>query len=155
MLKFSGGSTHDVSDLADVVLSDARVEGVTLLGGEPFAQAESAAALFGRVRQGGKSTMVFSGYTLAELRAQASPAVDALIAASDLLVDGRYERELPEARRRWIGSSNQVMHFLTSRYSPEEPQFTAPNTAEIRFKAGSLLVNGWPDLGRLLRVKAS
>ena len=68
-----------------------------------------------------------------------------LLAATDLLVDGRYEQGAPDTRRRWIGSTNQQLHFLTSRYAPDDPRFTASNTIELRLQDGHLVVNGWPS----------
>jgi len=122
------------------------VEGITLLGGEPFAQAPGAAAIARAARARGLTVMVFSGYTLAELERRADAG--ALLQLTDLLVDGRYDRERPEPPppigRRWIGSTNQVMHYLTSAYSPDEPRMRAPNTVELHWRDGRLLVNGWP-----------
>ncbi|MCP3161575.1 4Fe-4S single cluster domain-containing protein [Myxococcus qinghaiensis] len=151
MFAMERGSVVTVEALAARVLATPGIEGFSLLGGEPFSQPGPAADLCERLRAGGLSTMVFSGYTLAELKAQANPDVERLLASLDLLVDGRYEKDLPETRRRWIGSSNQVMHFLTPRYSPEDPTFTAPNTAEMHLVEGRLIVNGWPDLADRLR----
>ncbi len=125
----------------------AEVEGVTLLGGEPFAQAEGLAVFAGLVRDAGLSVMVFSGYTLDELRAMGDPSVGALLAQTDLLVDGRYERALRTTERRWVGSTNQRVHFLTGRYSPEDPRFAARNTVEVHLVDGEVIVNGWPVLG--------
>jgi hypothetical protein len=92
------------------------------------------------------AVMVFSGYTLAELRAR--PDAAPLLALTDLLVDGPYDRARPEppppAGRRWIGSTNQVMHHLTGAYAPDEPRMRAPNTVELHWRDGRLLVNGWP-----------
>lgn len=153
MLRFEGGDRIDVRDLAARVLATPGIEGVSLLGGEPFAQAEAAAELAEAVRAGGLSVMVYSGFTLAELedkRRRGEPGVGALLAVCDLLVDGRYERDRPERRRRWIGSKNQVLHFLSDRYDPSDPRFYAENTVELRLRRGrsgpELLVNGWPDL---------
>ncbi len=126
--------------------ADRGVEGITLLGGEPFEQAAGAAAVARAARARGLTVMVFSGYTLAEL--QARPDAGPLLALADLLVDGPYDRERPEPPppigRRWIGSTNQVMHYLTSAYSPDEPRMRAPNTVELHWRDGRLLVNGWP-----------
>lgn len=146
-----GGTVMTVEALAARILATPGIEGVSLLGGEPTSQPGPAAELCERLRAAGLSIMVFSGYTLAELKARASPEVDRLLSTVDLLVDGRYEKDQPEARRRWIGSRNQVMHFLTPRYSPEDPQFTAPNTAEVHLVEGKLIVNGWPELADRLR----
>ena len=72
------------------------------------------------------------------------PAVADLLQHTDLLVDGPYVRERPERLRRWIGSANQRLHFLTDRYRPDDPRFVQPNTLEIRYRDGELTVNGFP-----------
>jgi len=151
MFAMGRGTVMTAEALAARVLATPGIEGLSVLGGEPFEQAGPVAELCERVRAGGLSTLVFSGYTLAELRARGRPDVERLLATLDLLVDGRYEQDLPEPRRRWIGSSNQVMHFLTPRYSPEDPTFTAPNTAEVHLVEGRVVVNGWPALADRLR----
>ncbi|WP_223784707.1 4Fe-4S single cluster domain-containing protein [Myxococcus sp. AS-1-15] len=151
MFAMERGAVVTVEAMAARVLATPGIEGLTILGGEPFSQADAVAELCERVRAGGLSTLVFTGYTLAELKAQGRPGVERLLASLDLLVDGRYEKDQPETRRRWIGSRNQVMHFLTPRYAPEDPTFTAPNTAEVHLIEGRIIVNGWPDLADRLR----
>ena len=139
-----GGTAVDVEALARELLADRTLEGISLLGGEPTEQAEGCAALAAAVQRGGLSVMLYTGYTLAELRARGSPHVDALLAHTDLLVDGRYERDQHDTTRRWIGSRNQTLHFLTSRYRADDPRFQAPNTIELRLDRGGVTVNGWP-----------
>jgi len=127
-------------------------EGITLLGGEPFEQAAGAAELAEATRRLGKTVMVFSGYTLDELsqRLDAAP----LLAATDLLVDGRFDHERPEPPpplgRRWIGSTNQTMHYLTGAYSPSDPRMRGDNTIEIRWTPAGLTINGWPTASGLV-----
>lgn len=130
-----------------------KVEGVSFLGGEPFAQAEGLAEVAEGVRARGLSVMVFSGYTRAELETMAveSSGVRRLLAASDLLVDGRYDENQRTLSRRWIGSNNQTLHFLTARYTPSDPQFSAPNTVELRFERGVATLNGFPVRGSRTR----
>ena len=144
MFPASGGTLVDVDELAARIDG---VEGLTLLGGEPFEQAGAAAALARRVRDRGLSVVVFSGYVREELVARGDPDVDALLAVADVLVDGRYDREQPERGRRWIGSANQRVHFLTDRYGPRD--FEGGNTVEIRLDARGIAVNGWPGQGLL------
>jgi anaerobic ribonucleoside-triphosphate reductase activating protein len=139
-------SSYRPCDLARQAIA-AGVEGVSLLGGEPFAQARGLAALAAQVREAGLSVMVFSGYTLAELRAAGDPAVATLLARTDLLVDGRYKASRRTTSRRWIGSDNQVLHFLTDRYAPDDPRFAGPNHLEIRVRRGVVTVNGFPIMG--------
>jgi anaerobic ribonucleoside-triphosphate reductase activating protein len=126
------------------------IEGVTLLGGEPFEQAEGLAAYARGARGLGLSVMTFSGYTLEELRRNAAsrPAVGELLAATDVLVDGPYEVSRPEPERLWVGSTNQRFHYLTSRYTDriEHPDGDEPlRGVEVHIGAdGRLHANGWP-----------
>ncbi|MCG8417405.1 MAG: radical SAM protein [Proteobacteria bacterium] len=144
LFAFSGGIERATDDLAAEIANTPGIEGVSFLGGEPFSHVGAVLDVARRVRAGGLSIMIFTGFTLAELRARRRADIDELIALTDLLVDGRYRRDLPETRRRWIGSSNQIMHFLTDRYSATDPQFYRRNTVEIRLSRDGLLVNGWP-----------
>jgi len=147
MLPFEGGRAVALGALVEQIDETVRshgVEGITLLGGEPLAHAAGAAALARAVRQGGLTVMVFSGYTLEEARRMPDPAVADLLSLTDILVDGPYIREQPEARRRWIGSANQRIHFLSDRYSADDPRWLLPNTLEIRLRGTELTVNGFP-----------
>jgi anaerobic ribonucleoside-triphosphate reductase activating protein len=146
MLPFAGGRTLILSKVVEKLRAAAEqqgVEGITLLGGEPTAH-PGAAALARRARLLSLSVMVFSGYTLEELKGSEDAAVVDLLNHTDILVDGPYVRELPETRRRWIGSSNQRIHFLTDRYREDDPCWQQRNTLEIRLTAGELSVNGFP-----------
>ena len=148
MFGAEGGVEADSAELAARALKVAGLDGVSVLGGEPCEQAEAVADFCERVRAGGLGVMLYSGYRLEELRALRSPAVERLLATTDLLVDGRYERERPEHARRWLGSSNQQLHFLTSRYRKDDPRFATPNTVELRLSKDGLTVNGWPGGAR-------
>ena len=86
--------------------------------------------------------MVFSGFTLEEVREMAEPAVGELIGLTDMLVDGPYVRELPDTQRRWIGSTNA--HSLPERPLPLRRRWRESNTLEIRLAGGELTVNGFP-----------
>jgi anaerobic ribonucleoside-triphosphate reductase activating protein len=150
MLPFEGGERMSLAEVVRQVRQAAEadgVEGITLLGGEPLAHAAGAAALAREVRSLGLSVMVFTGYTLEEARALPDPAVEELLAQTDILVDGPYVRELPETERRWIGSANQRVHFLTDRYRADDPCWRRPNTLEVRLRGGEVTVNGFPAAG--------
>lgn len=147
MLPFAGGTGLALIDVVaqiEDVEHEHGIEGVTLLGGEPLAHAAGAAALARAVQERGLSVMVFSGYTLEEARRLPDPAVAELLAHTDILIDGPYLRERPETRRRWIGSANQRIHFLSDRYRADDPCWLLPNTLEIRLSGTELTVNGFP-----------
>lgn len=139
MFAAAGGTLVDPAALVAGWPDD--LEGVSVLGGEPLEQPDAVAALLGAARRRGMSTMVFSGYTLAEIRERHAHVLEAV----DLLVDGRYDRTRPDSARRWVGSTNQVMHFLSDRYTPTDPAFTEARTVELHLRDGELVVVGWPD----------
>jgi len=146
MLTFSGGQPTSVQQMLKQVqaaAADQKIEGVTLLGGEPFAHAAAGEFAAG-VQQQGLTVMVFSGFVLEELRENQAAAT--LLAHTDILVDGPYQQENPEPQggRRWIGSVNQRIHFLSGRYQADDPRWNASNTLEIRLQNGELSVNGFP-----------
>lgn len=132
------------------------IEGISLLGGEPTRQAAGLALVAEATRAMGLSVMVYSGFTLTQLRAEHDHDIDRLLAATDLLVDGPYLEARRTTERRFIGSTNQVLHALSDRYRVDDPVFTADNTVELRLvKAADgtsqLIVNGWPTLGARTR----
>ncbi|WIB11049.1 4Fe-4S single cluster domain-containing protein [Arthrobacter sp. zg-Y820] len=146
-----GGRETAVEELAQqAIYSEA--EGITLLGGEPFEQAPAFASLAETVRSQGLSVMVFTGYEREHLESRLGPeGAAALLAATDLLVDGPYQADQPDLVRPWVGSANQRFHFLTDRYSDLEQSLTAlPDRLELRIgPTGSIAVNGWAPVDRL------
>ncbi len=147
MLPFEGGTPMALGEIVRQMgqgLESHGIEGITLLGGEPLAHAPGAAALARAAREIGLSVMVFTGYTLEEARQMPDTAVAELLAHTDILVDGPYVREQPDSTRRWIGSTNQRVHFLSERYRADDPCWRQPNTLEIRLREGELAVNGFP-----------
>lgn len=135
---------------ADAALA-ASAEGVTLLGGEPFDQADAVATVAETFRAAGLTVMAFSGYTLERLERWAGVRDDIarLLAATDLLCDGPYLRDLPDARRPWIGSRNQGIRALTPVYAEHVRRIDAEGEAdrlEVRIGLdGTIAVNGWAD----------
>lgn len=95
------------------------IEGVTCLGGEPFDQAEALAALGRTLQEAGLSVVTYTGYTLEHIRHVARPEWLALLAVTDLLIDGPFIPYLHSDTLRWRGSSNQRLIFLTNHYSAE------------------------------------
>lgn len=131
-----GGFSLSWQDLASRVLAVSGIEGVTLLGGEPFDQAEPLGRFAAAVRSAGLSVMTFTGHVLEDL--PPSP----LLASTDLLVDGPFLADRPEPSRPWVGSANQRFHFLTDRY--DESIFTTPNRLELTIAPdGAIELNGF------------
>jgi anaerobic ribonucleoside-triphosphate reductase activating protein len=138
-----------VDQLAARVLATSGIEGVTFVGGEPFAQAWALAALARRIRRAGLSVMVYSGYTLAELTSGKLPSAKKLLRSSDLLMDGRFRSDLPTLKP-WRGSDNQRLISLSDRYAHEVDAWNQPvgQMFEMRVRSdGTLEVLGIPPKG--------
>lgn len=131
-----GGSARSVAELVATIPDD--VEGITLSGGEPLQQAAGAALLLAAARARGLSTLVFSGYTLAEI--EQLPDGPAVLAQLDVLIDGRYVASQRLARGL-RGSANQRIHLVTSRYTLAD--VAATPVAEIRIgPTGDVVLTG-------------
>jgi anaerobic ribonucleoside-triphosphate reductase activating protein len=102
-----------IAEIADR-LAGAKVEGLSLSGGEPLQQAEASLALLCAARALGLSTLMFSGYTIDEARAL--PLGSEILAELDVLIDGRYVAG-ERLARGLRGSANQRIHLLTDRYA--------------------------------------
>jgi anaerobic ribonucleoside-triphosphate reductase activating protein len=149
-LPFRGGESKSLSEMIhwlEQSRAGAGIEGVSLLGGEPFAHGDAAAALASEARRRGLTVMVYSGYTLEEIRQMPDRSAAELLARTDVLVDGPYVRESPDTLRRWVGSTNQRVHFLSDRYRPDDPCWRQRNTLEIRVRGDEVSVNGFPAPG--------
>ncbi|WP_410595176.1 4Fe-4S single cluster domain-containing protein [Amycolatopsis sp. lyj-23] len=137
-----GGFGRSWEDLVSRVLAVSGIEGVTLLGGEPFDQAAPLGRFAAAVRSEGLSVMTFTGHVLEDL-----PPSE-LLASTDLLVDGPFLADRPEPARPWVGSANQRFHFLTDRY--DESIFTTPNRLELTIaRDGAIELNGFATTGVL------
>ena len=95
-------------------------DGVSVLGGEPFAQPFGLAALLRRLKVRGTHTLVYSGFTLWALASRADPAVHEALAFTDLLIDGPYIEPLAEGAGEWRGSRNQRIIALPGRATPSK-----------------------------------
>jgi anaerobic ribonucleoside-triphosphate reductase activating protein len=106
-----GGALVPVARLADALLDPAHPrDGVSLLGGEPFAQPDGLLALVRALRRRGcPHLLCYSGYTYEHLRRRArrQPAIGAVLDAIDMLIDGPYVESLADGAGPWTGSGNQ------------------------------------------------
>lgn len=120
----SAGQNVGVATVAQALLdSDYSRDGVTILGGEPFAQPEALASLLEALLSIDPklNICVYSGYTWDRLqqRAEDEPDVMYSLAVMDTLIDGPYiqamahkDCDCSEEVRQFTGSCNQkVRHF--------------------------------------------
>ena len=97
-------------------LDKSYVDGLTLLGGEPFEPENQRALLLllreMRQRYPGKTVWCFTGFRLDDelLRQGSHPrceATDEMLSYIDILVDGRFREELKDISLQFRGSRNQ------------------------------------------------
>ncbi len=115
----TGGHLMPISELVQLIQDTPSIEGLTLTGGEPFAQAGALAKLIYHLRQiKDLGVIVYSGYTFKKLQVLAisRPEVAVLLRQIDLLIDGPYVAALNDGGSL-RGSSNQQTHLLTKRYA--------------------------------------
>ena len=111
-----GKLTSVDSIVAEIDKKRGEHDGVTIIGGEPFDQAESLASLVVKLKAGKFHLTVYSGYTLEQLTARAAVAagesVNLILSNIDLLIDGAFDRNLTKNAGEYRGSSNQrlILH---------------------------------------------
>ena len=107
----NAGALISVEKLTELLL-DPQFErdGVTILGGEPFAQAPGLNALVKALRSRGCPHITcYSGYTLEHLREKSvrQPSIGEVLNKIDILIDGAYIESLSQSAGLWTGSGNQ------------------------------------------------
>jgi anaerobic ribonucleoside-triphosphate reductase activating protein len=140
-------------DLAEVLLEEREVSGFTFSGGEPMLKAAGLADLIIRARRERElSLVVYTGFKLDYLyEHMGMPGVGLLLAETDVLIDGTYNRELND-NRGLRGSSNQNVHYLTNRLVGYD-FIHNPRKVEINLNDGSAFVVGVPPKDLPARIK--
>jgi anaerobic ribonucleoside-triphosphate reductase activating protein len=107
-----------VSTLVDQIAARKdSIEGITISGGEPLEQSSGLAELLERVHELGLSTMVYTGFEYDEIRDSSNLQIQRILASTDILVDGPFILAKKNQSVPLVGSSNQRILCLTSRYS--------------------------------------
>ena len=113
------------------LLAPVYINGLTLLGGEPF-EPENQRALVPflhrvRERYPEKTIWSFTGFTLDQLLEEGShprcAVTDEMLSLLDVLVDGRFVEELKDITLRFRGSSNQRLIDLKASRAAGELRF--------------------------------
>lgn len=89
------------------------LDGITFSGGDPFYSPEEFLPLIQRIKaQTGQNIWCYTGYTYTEIAAE--PKLAAILPYVNVLVDGRFDRQLYSPHLAFRGSSNQQIIRLTS-----------------------------------------
>jgi len=108
--ELNAGKEFSVKQIIRLIKQQKKTKrGVTFSGGEPFLQAAELAEVALAARQLGWDVVTYTGFTWEELIADNADGIQALLAASDILIDGRYIHKLRSTKLQFRGSSNQRM----------------------------------------------
>ena len=106
----NGGTTENINDIVNDILSVSEIEGITISGGEPFLQADALCELVREIkRKRDLGVIVYTGFSYDEIKD------NPLTKLCDLIIDGEYVDELND-NLSLRGSSNQNIIPITERY---------------------------------------
>lgn len=127
--------TAPADKLAEHFLSVKNTEGITISGGEAFLQAEALVEMVKliRAKRPDYGVIIYTGFTIEELRDRKDASVDALIEQADIIIDGRYIKELDDGIP-YRGSSNQRILMISDRYREAAKEYYTPGTRNIEIK---------------------
>ena len=103
---FDGGEIRDTAEILELASDNILLDGITLSGGEPFAQAEACTEIAKGAHALGLNVWCYSGYTF-ETLLQGDPAWLELLKNIDVLVDGPFILAQRTLDAHFRGSSNQ------------------------------------------------
>lgn len=143
------GSRVSPLALANEIIAVPGIEGITVSGGEPTAQAAAVTVLLTKAKESGLNTWVYSGHTIEELVALNDPAIDGMLSVTDVLVDGRFQQEGESLRYR--GSGNQCIIPLSGDIPKSRLSSGQGSRFEITLDSeGHMTLLGMPPRGFFL-----
>jgi len=107
------------------------VDGFTITGGEPFFNINDLDALVEELYNINDDVLIYSGYTLDELRKMDNKAVDRILAKISVLIDGRYIAEC-NTGTPLRGSYNQVVHIMNDSYAEMYDTYSYSKDRELQ-----------------------
>lgn len=134
----------DINELSEEIVASG-CEGITISGGEPFLQADKLSVLIEKIKSiRDIGVIIYSGFTLEEIQKDPNKAM--LLPYVDLLIDGQYIEEL-DVGQPYIGSTNQIIHYLSSRYLGAGRLYYAAKSrkAEIKITSKQAILIGVPS----------
>jgi len=150
-LDFKQAFSMHPEQLAENLLADPQIRGLTFSGGEPMQQAAGLARLAKSARAIREIDIIsFSGYKLETLKKGIPDrSVFSLLDQLDVLIDGQYIQTLND-NRGMRGSSNQRVHKLTHRLADVDFN-SLPRSSEVQILDGQVMLVGVPE-ERLLQA---
>lgn len=130
--------TKELEDQIMIDLHHDYVQGLTLLGGEPFLNTAVCLQVVQRLRKDfghAKDIWCWTGYTFEELLQETSDKLE-LLNEIDILVDGRFELAKRDLSLQFRGSSNQ--RIIDVQLSLKEGKVVLWKNAQVKQSATSI-----------------
>jgi len=93
--------------ISEILKEKDRMDGVTILGGEPFDQTRALAELVARLKGFGLDITVYTGNKIEVLIGRKDPCIDYVLTHIDLLIDGPFLISDTANAQEYKGSGNQ------------------------------------------------
>lgn len=106
-----GGSLVSTGDIKKIIEGYDAIDGLTISGGEPFDQSDGLWEIVEWFSSSISSDiLIYTGYTLEELRNKKNNSIDLILNSISVLIDGTYIDELNDGKGL-RGSSNQKIYI--------------------------------------------
>ena len=124
----AGGREVPLEELEALLAGNPLLQGLTLSGGEPFLQAGDCASLARRARRRGLDVWTYTGYRYEDLAEAGRADWEALLAATDVLVDGPFLQAQKSYATLFRGSDNQrLIDLRQTRAAGQVVLWTRPD----------------------------
>ncbi|AHI54120.1 thiol peroxidase [Spiroplasma sabaudiense Ar-1343] len=114
------------------------IEGITILGGEPFLQPDGLLELVEGCKKLNLNIIIFSGYLYENLEKQFFE----ILAQIDILIDGPFIASKLDRNRRLIGSTNQRVIKISDHFEGDDYFEKAVWEVDIHIKNSVATING-------------
>lgn len=152
----NGGTQVTKEILVSDILDTNDIEGLTITGGEPFIQAKQLVSIINNIKeQKDLGIIIYTGFKFEQLKNKNDKDIDSLLFLTDILIDGLYDKDLNDDKRSLIGSTNQKIYQLTSRYDNVFEQYYHKNQRdiEIHMNDSEMMIVGIPKQETLKKIE--
>ena len=130
-----------IDEIIQMVLSIKKpIDGFTISGGEPFYSPEALNILVSTLSTICDDILIFTGYTLTELKKQKNKYINAVLKKCSAIVDGPFVRELSSECKGLRGSANQHCWVFKHQDRYAEIEIEERKLQNIVFERGMLTI---------------
>lgn len=135
---FTENKMIGIDELADEILANKDIDGISISGGEPLMQVEMLILFLELIKKNSDlSVLLFSGYTLIEINSDNS--IKPILGYIDLLVAGSFDCNRVSGEPL-LASSNQQIHYITDKLKNED--FKKIDSEVIITNKGEVFITG-------------